>query len=178
MALVLDGNGTMTVGNGAVSGITTPISLAQGGTARANIAYFYATLSADSSGQTASTWAKVPLNSATIDNVGGFSSANNRYTIQSGYAGYYSVNYRARVRYSSGTQANQIYVGLYKNGSLNNVSETDLTGNYMWTTSLGSTLILNLAVGDYLELYGYATNMSFLFRGGDSSLTLTQLYGV
>ena len=103
------------------------------------------------------TWTKVTLGSEIFDTNNNFSSSRFTATI----AGYYQFNGCIRC---GGTSLTGIIVGLYKNGvfySYGNAQATSVSPD----NSINVAEILSLAVGDYVELYGFiiGTNPSFAF---------------
>ena len=104
------------------------------------------------------TFTKAPFNSETYDTDSAYdSSSNYRFTVPSGQAGKYSFTALLRF-YCSGDNANYTSVSIHKNGStIDNDSYLQLTANA--TDSIRQTAIpyvftLDLAVGDYIEIYG------------------------
>jgi hypothetical protein len=141
-------NGTM------FTSASLPVSVANGGTGRSNpLAYCFAYNSADTSVFAYSTAVKVAFNTAGLDNVSGFNAANNRYVVQSGYAGIYRVDFNCRLRLSTGSLMNNAWWMIYKNGSQMSYNQLDTNGRYFYSIPCIGTYIANLAVGDYLEFY-------------------------
>ena len=115
---------------------------------------------------------KAPFNSETYDTNSAFdSSTNYRFTVPSGEAGKYS--FRALLRfYSSADNASYTKTAIYKNGStMDNDAFFQLTNNA--TDSIRQTAIpyvftLDLAVGDYIEIYGAIKGGGTLYILGGS----------
>ena len=112
-------------------------------------------------------WTKVVLDSEDLDSDGAFdSSTNYRFTVPSGEAGKYFL-YSSLVCKNASNALYQSQHAIYKNGSAlisqaNEDSESD-------TAFIQTTLhiIADLAVGDYIELYGNP----YSFSGQNSFFT-------
>lgn len=173
-----------TTQSSAVQNITGGvIQVASGGTGRSTApAYFSAYLSADTGNIiSANTWTKCPINTTTIDNSSGFVSGSNRFTVPTGYAGYYLVTGTVRMRNNTGSvgnSPNQALGAIVKNGTRVQYSEIDSSvSNNFWTTTQNMQTVIQLAVGDYIEVWGYCSAGPCLFRNESSALTCLQLYG-
>jgi len=106
---------------------------------------------------TSTTWTKVTLGSEIFDTNNNFSSSRFTATI----AGYYQFNGCIRC---GGTSLTGIIIGLYKNStfySYGNAQATSVSPD----NSINVSEILSLAVGDYVELYGFiiGTSPSFAY---------------
>jgi hypothetical protein len=104
------------------------------------------------------TLVKARLNTEAYDTDNAFdSSTNYRFTVPSGAAGKYAISYGTEAR----STGNDIYVSeayLYKNGS--QVAAADINNNTLSVAGHRSLIItrsicIELAVGDYLEVYAY-----------------------
>ena len=143
------GSGTITVG---ASGETVDLS---NGTITLNnsMKMTPAFQAYSSDGQTPSdaSWTKVELDAVLFDTDSAFNNtaSNYKFTVPSGEAGNYQINFG--IRNSNFTTA-RIDVKLYKNGSEAVNTENASGGNY--DTAYGGA-ILNLSVGDYLQMYVY-----------------------
>ena len=121
-------------------------------------------------GFSSSTWTKVALGSETFDTNNNFDSTTN-YRFTPTVAGYYQINVAVSTNWT-GSQFNNFYVAIYKNGTLyvqfqqNGVSATT---NY--PTIAGSDLISMNGTSDYLELYVNSTGGSGPAYNQGSSLT-------
>ena len=174
---------TLPANTGTVLTSGAAVTVAQGGTARTTApAYCHVYLSADT-GSIINGATKAPMNSVTIDNASGYNTSTYVYTVPTGYAGYYQVTVKARLRNytnNSTNNANQYFGYLYKNGSALWTHEIDvITSLFYWTYSYTITGIVQLAVGDTLSHYANnaGTANSFGFRATDTSMTIIQLYG-
>tara|TARA_B100001287_G_C22630910_1_gene505070 strand:+ start:752 stop:1273 length:522 start_codon:yes stop_codon:yes gene_type:complete len=115
---------------------------------------------------------KAPFNSETYDTDNAFdSSSNYRFTVPSGEAGKYYFTALLRF-YSSADNASYTKTAIYKNGTTIDIdSFFQLTNNA--TDSIRQTAIpyvftLDLAVGDYIEIYGAIKGGGTLYILGGS----------
>jgi len=101
------------------------------------------------------------------------STNTSRITIPSGKAGYYSISATGGF---SGNTTGQRYYGLYKNGTL--ILIFGRAAGYSADTVLSGTAILNLAVGDYIELEAFQNSGGALnFEGTIESQFSAQYLG-
>jgi len=119
------------------------------------------------------TFTKAPFNTEVYDTDSAYdNSSNYRFTVPSGEAGKYCFTALLRF-YSSGDNASYTATSFYKNGSTMDVdSYLQLTNNA--TDSIRQTAIpyvvtLDLAVGDYIEIYG-------AIKGGGTLYIMSKSY--
>jgi len=138
--LTSDGSGTVTLGSGFPQ----------------NTPAFLAYVSANQN-LTDSTTTKVDIDTTQIDTHSAFDTANNRFTVPSGQAGTYQLFAQANIGNANGSAANlrDHYLYIYKNGS--GIAFSDHNPNSSWWAQNTSyvSLITDLAVGDYIEMYAY-----------------------
>ena len=123
-----------------------------------------------SSAQTisASTWTKVAFDGEYFDTDSAFDTSNNRFTVPSNLAGKYCFIGQINMEYIDDNKT--FRMSWYKNGASNRVGTMlkcpGANGSFIYE----NTTILDLAVGDYIELFGFTdntdTNISFQ-DGGD-----------
>src|SRR6056300_248946 len=120
-----------------------------------NTPAFFASISSDQSIPNG-TNTLVALATEVLDTDSAFdnTASNYKFTVPSGEAGNYQINFG--IRNSNFTTA-RIDVKLYKNGSEAVNAENASGGNY--DTAYGGA-ILNLSVGDYLQMYVYQASGS------------------
>jgi hypothetical protein len=102
-------------------------------------------------------YAKVPLNAETFDTNSNFDSATNyRYTAP--VDGFYQVDARAKGDQVSGGGQQ---IAVYKNGSSIIEGGTVPFGySGVFGTSLGASKLIQLAAGDYIELFAYGSGQA------------------
>lgn len=145
----ITGSGTLTLG-------TSGETLAYGSGVTSNLLYpaFFAYLSADQTGIADNVVTKVQLNATTIDTDSGFDTTTNyRYTIPSGKAGKYFISAQAMMVNASVSTMAFAQSQLYKNGTRIGRGTVDFRNNYGIRCSPNVNAVLDLAVGDYLELH-------------------------
>ena len=149
-------NGTVTLGSSGdtftvPSGVTVNMSSAtQTGVGGTNTPAFFASISSDQSiPNTTNTLVALATKVLDTDSAFNNTASNYKFTVPSGEAGNYQINFG--IRNSNFTTA-RIDVKLYKNGSEAVNAENASGGNY--DTAYGGA-ILNLSVGDYLQMYVY-----------------------
>jgi len=93
------------------------------------------------------------LGTAVIDTVSGCTTGTSRYTVQTGYAGKYAIN--ASVRYTDATTGQKIR--LYKNASVvgSGGSGAMNYGLGTYNADLSFSCVVDLAVGDYIQVYAW-----------------------
>ena len=174
MALVLDGNGTMTVGNGSIVGLNAgglpDASITQADLAT-NVAGNGPTFSAYQSTQQSTLSAGVPtlvqFQTEEFDTNGCFNNTANTVTLNSvsapqysfapNVAGYYQVSGRCEVASS----VTFILLYVYKNGS--SLKRFTNTNTSSVTAVNGSALVYCNGTSDYIQLY--------CIQGGNQQLT-------
>ena len=105
------------------------------------------------------TWTKLSLDDEQWDTNSAFdSSTNYRFTVPSGEGGKYLFTYAGGTESLTSTTLAQI--ALYKNGSF---LDSSITRSYPNSTTGGyphKSIVLDLSVGNYIELYGQHTKGS------------------
>ena len=133
------GSGTITVGSGVTLQNGTPAWSAQ------------ATGLTVASGS----WTELVLGTENFDTDNTYSTSTGRFTVPTGRAGIYHFDYSFGLS-GNPDDGEKVSVRLYKNGS--NVSLSVSTGYVSaanQTTSQRGSYMLDLAVGDYVSVYGY-----------------------
>ena len=158
-------NTTNITGINLTSQVTGTLPVANGGTALTsgfvnggvNTPYWYAYGHASGQATTSSTFAKMQA-TAVHDSGSNYDDTNYRFTVPSGQAGKYWVSC-ATQPYNTSSVADGAQIVPYVNGSgLGNTYNASLyqISNFRnhWIMWSG---ILNLSVGDYVEIYAYTT---------------------
>ena len=107
------------------------------------------------------TYTKITCNTESLDSDSAYdNSTNYRFTVPSGKAGKYYVSAGIRFHTPSTANIRTSFCMIYKNGSI--VNDLDWTGgaglNYDNVRIVNISMILDLAVGDYIELFGALDN--------------------
>ena len=171
-------NGTVTLGSSGdtftvPSGVTVNMSSAtQTGVGGNNTPSFMAFLSSD---QTLSdnVYAKVQFNTEVYDTDSAYdNSSNYRFTVPSGEAGKYLVIYQL-LMYDSNANLYGARSALYKNGSLHQeaLNEGGTSSATFYNDTQNVSVIVDLAVSDYLEVYGRGNTSdsgTFVVNGNSS----------
>ena len=167
------GSGTITLG---ASGETVALASGASQTMAVNTPNFFARLDSNQTGITNEVWTKVSLANEVYDSDNAFDSTTNyRFTVPSGKGGKYFFQFSI---YGNAGDNNlqRLHIALYKNGS------TILTGAINdWTSQAyrnsqmySSSGVIDLSVGDYIELYGklfHTGTGQFLGTGADAAAT-------
>lgn len=149
MVTKVKGNGTSTFGGEIQTNNNAIVS---------NRPVFAATTGANQSiSETTAT--KVEFNTKVIDTDSAFDTSNYRFTVPTGKAGYYSIN--SIIRVDSEVSSNLIIgiIYLYKNGAAFKRQYQYFSSNYIRSISIAMTNLMDLEVGDYLEVYGYINSV-------------------
>jgi hypothetical protein len=138
--LTSNGSGTLTTNN--VGGQNTPAFAAD---QQANVTDHFSD----------NVWTKVTFNVEQFDTANAFDLSNDRFTVPSGQAGKYFFYMKFRGGNTNNNSLDDITIGLYKNGSAyNNTYNNAYAANYPKQIVLNHSEILDLSVGDYIEVYG------------------------
>ena len=114
---------------------------------------------------------KVPFSSETYDIGSCFNTSNYRFTVPSGQAGKY--HFTAVIRfYCDANNASYVYTNFYKNGSdIDTQQFLQLTNNSTDTlrqVTIPYTVTMDLAVDDYIEVYGSMQGGGTLYMSAKS----------
>jgi len=123
-----------------------------------------------------STSTKVALDQVIIDTDSGFDATNDRWTVPSGKAGKYVVSFRVLGAGGGGgsganSQTDNLQAVLKLNGTIIAGGNIDFRSNPIREARLGDTVLLDLSVGDYIEVWGTvvrAGSNTPYFGGGTS----------
>ena len=123
-----------------------------------------------------STSTKVALDQVIIDTDSGFDATNDRWTVPSGKAGKYVVSFRVLGAGGGGgsganSQTDNLPAVLKLNGTIIAGGNIDFRSNPVREARLGDTIVLDLSVGDYIEVWGTvvkAGSNTPYFGGGTS----------
>ena len=164
MALVLDGNGTMTFGNGSIVGLNAgglpDASVTQSELAAGVVGNGPAFAATGSSSQTfgATTWTKIVFQTETYDTNGCYDNATN-YRFTPTVAGYYQMNLSMSAA-EAGAGGVVLYTSFYRNGvAFTSVANRDDNGQSRNMSQ--SVVIYCNGSTDYIEVYGYISAGTF-----------------
>ena len=149
---------TINIGvSGDTVNIPSGVTIANAGTATGfgdNTPSFFVFRSGNQNISDATT-TKVEFNSEVFDTDNAFdSSTNYRFTVPSGEAGKYHFSYSVSCHALSASELEIADVYFYKNGSAVNEQSLDFRNNPVRRFCVTNSIILNLSVGDYVEVYG------------------------
>ena len=130
------GSGNITIGSGVTVNVNRPSFFVHAASVQAV---------ADS------TDTKVNLDTESWDTDSAFDTSNYRFTVPSGQAGKYFFN--GGIGYTNLTDNDESRVMIYKNGSLVNWWKYFQGQN--GTIAIQNSVVLDLAVSDYIELYAF-----------------------
>ena len=169
-----DATKTITVGaSGDTFTVTDGVTVSGAG---ANTPAFSAYLSSAQS-FSVSTWTKVAFNAEFFDTNSAFDTSNNRFTVPSNLAGKYCFIGQIYMEYIDDNKT--FRMSWYKNGSSfmtgTMLKSPGANGSFIYQ----NTTILDLTVGDYIELYGYTDNSdtNVTFQDGGAPYGSTGLLG-
>ena len=145
-----------------------------------NTPTFFVRLGTSQTGISSEVWTKVSLAHEIYDSDNAFDSTTNyRFTVPSGKAGKYFFEFS--IYGSAGdNDLNRIHCRLYKNGStILAGAENDWTNQAFRNAQMySSSGVIDLSVGDYIELYGKLFHTdSGQFIGSGNTLANTRLIG-
>jgi|TARA_Y100000015_G_scaffold33661_1_gene33769 hypothetical protein len=149
-----DATKTITVGaSGDTFTVTDGVTVSGAGS---NTPAFYAYKTSDQSVSNDTT-TKITFDATLFDSSGGFSLTDNKFTVPTGGAGKYQINTNFFLYDSSGDLF-RVDNRIYKNGNMvfNSLMYKDNNADSFRFFSSPVTQYMDLAVGDYLEMYLYA----------------------
>jgi len=136
-----------------------------------NYPAFYVSLSADQTFSDGTT-AKVQFNNEAFDTDSMYdNSTNYRITIPSGKAGKYYIKANVFIDAQAVSNLNRAVVYIYKNNAITIQSFQDYRNNLPQKNNIQVSAIMDLAVGDYIEIFGFgdtANSGTGIFRGDGS----------
>tara|TARA_R100000655_G_scaffold33610_1_gene66156 strand:- start:31 stop:885 length:855 start_codon:yes stop_codon:yes gene_type:complete len=166
-SITLNGSAVSLGGSATVGGNNTPV--------------FAAYLASDSDQSISdSTTTKIAFEAERIDTDSAFDTSNNKFTVPSGGAGKYFIVCKVKCGSSQQNDIVGAFVHIYKNGSTyHSVGQTGagfISGTKYPILGIGllCATVIDLAVGDYIEGYGYIkTNGAGTpkFQEGDDQAT-------
>ena len=114
---------------------------------------------------------KGAFNTEFFDSDGAYDTSNYRFTVPSGKAGKYFITGFITFQGTGNDHGRSIYTWIYKNGGQLARPGYFLTGNYFENSQGNATsvsAIYDLAVGDYVELFGQKYNGAGILKSGTS----------
>ena len=141
------------------SGDTVSIGSGVTQTIAVNTPYFYAY---SSNGQTPSdgVWTVVELDAEHVDSNGAFDTSTYKFTVPSGQAGKYCIGGRVLIDAQADSNIHEAGVMIGVNGTKYDQSYANYAANYPRDVTHNTSAIINLSVGDYVQLYGYINDIA------------------
>jgi hypothetical protein len=152
-------NGTVTLGSSGdtftiPSGATLDLSNAtQTGVGGTNTPAFEATITTEQN-PSDNTYTKINFDSEVFDTASAYDTTNKRFTVPSGQGGKYYIFGNSTLGSNSNTTVISAFFSIYKNGSLYKPSYVDNRVNYNRYVYISIASVMELAVGDYVEMFG------------------------
>ena len=147
---------TLTLGtSGDTIAIPSGVTLANSGTATgfsANTPAFFAHSASDQGSVSDNTYTKVTLGTEVFDTGSAF--ADSKFTVPSGEAGKYFFYGSVRCEVGGNSDMNNAYSAIYLNGSKYIANRMNFQSNPIRNSTNLIHVVLDLSVGDYVELYG------------------------
>ena len=96
----------------------------------------------------------INFDSEVLDTASAYDTSNKRFTVPSGQAGKYYIFGNSTLGSSSNTTVISAFFSIYKNGSLYKPGYADNRVNYTRYVHISIASVMELAVGDYVEMFG------------------------
>ena len=127
---------------------------------------------------TAATSTKIVLDREIFDSDGAFdASTNYRFTVPAGEAGKYFISASIMFICTSAAAASNHQTMIYLNGSEHGTTDSVITNqNNISNLTLNGSWMLDLAVADYIEMFGYISGSSTQYNG-NATLQKTHMMG-
>ena len=176
---------TLTLGtSGDTISIPSGVTIANSGTATGfggtNTPSFYVVRSSNQTISSAST-TKIQFDTEIFDTAGAYdNSTNYRFTVPSGQAGKYYFFTKLNFETTSGDDIIFVSGGFYKNGAIQNWGITNTSGGTTETFRqylYNNSIMLDLSVGDYVEVYGNAIGSNLALESNGSGYYETAFGG-
>ena len=156
----ITGSGTLTLGQSGEtisipSGATLDLSNAtQTGVGGTNTPAFQATISGSQQPISSGVTTKLNFTVENFDTNSAYDAPNSKFTVPSEQAGKYFINATPWLSVDTTYTFNYYYSYIYKNGSAVSFSEIFIGGSgYIQDMRVPVSTILDLSVGDYIEIY-------------------------
>ena len=162
-----DSGDTFTIPSGAT--ITNNGTATNFGISSANTPMWGAYIGSDQTGLSNNVITKGAFNTEFFDSDGAFDTSNYRFTVPSGKAGKYFITGFITFQGTSSAHGRSIYTWIYKNGGQLARPGYFLTSAYFEGSQGNSTsasAIYDLAVGDYVELFGQKYDAGGIIKSG------------
>ena len=136
--------GTLQQNGASIGGVNTP--------------YFHAY---SSNGQTPSdgAWTVVELDAEHVDSHNAFDTSTYKFTVPSGHAGKYCFGGCVQTDSQADSNVHEASAMIGVNGTKYDQSYANYAGNYPRHVTHETHGIINLSVGDYVQLYGYLNDI-------------------
>jgi len=149
---------TLTLGtSGDTIAIPSGVTIANSGTATGfggtNTPAFEATINTEQN-PTNDTFVKINFDTEVFDTASAYDTSNKRFTVPSGQAGKYFIFSYACMGSNTNSTLEETFLSIYKNGSQTKTAMTSTTNNPTRYCNMVITNVMDLSVGDYLEMYG------------------------
>ena len=162
-----DSGDTFTIPSGAT--ITNNGTATNFGISSANTPMWGAYIGSDQTGLSNNVITKGAFNTEFFDSDGAFDTSNYRFTVPSGKAGKYFITGFITFQGTSSAHGRSMYTWIYKNGGQLARPGYFLTSQYFEGSQGNSTsvsAIYDLAVGDYVELFGQKYDAGGIIKSG------------
>jgi len=118
-----------------------------------NTPAFEATINTEQN-PTNDTFVKINFDTEVFDTASAYDTSNKRFTVPSGQAGKYFIFSYACMGSNTNSTLEETFLSIYKNGSQTKTAMTSTTNNPTRYCNMVITNVMDLSVGDYLEMYG------------------------
>jgi hypothetical protein len=129
------------------------VTAAKLGTDAKNTPAFEATITTEQN-PSDNTYTKINFDSEVFDTASAYDTTNKRFTVPSGQGGKYYIFGNSTLGSNSNTTVVSAFFSIYKNGSLYKPSYVDNRVNYNRYVHISIASVMELAVGDYVEMFG------------------------
>jgi len=144
------GSGTITLGQ---SGETVDMSNAtQTGVGGVNTPLFEAGVTTEQN-TSDNTWTKINFDKEIFDTDGAYDTSNKRFTVPSNQAGKYFIYSNTTAGSNTNSDTIDVKLAIYKNGSVYKRGYQDARNNNIRYHQVSVAAIMELVVGDYLEMF-------------------------
>jgi len=121
-----------------------------------NTPAFSATTSGNQTGLANNTITKLNFATETFDTNSAYDTTNSKFTVPSGQGGKYLIIANPYISWGTGSNATLVYGYIYKNGSATRTFSLEFGSSSAYINEYRFTMyaLLDLAVSDYIEIYG------------------------